>query len=585
MEPISDPTPEPQNPVAEDSAESASCGSGSSDVSLRGKESAVPSSPDMTAKAPHATPGSASGSSTDRPAAVEPSGDSNERVTPAEMVATINAEQDAVLDKAVADAIEGITDPGLALAQGAEPPGDEPAMDSLVTGRIANIGSEDVLLDFGSKSLGVMPRSELDAGESYEIGAQLEVLITGHQNRDGLIPASRKKAKEEAILRNLEVGRVLEGRVSGMNRGGLEMDIEGLRAFMPSGQVDLKFVKDISNLIGQVLKVEVLKFDRDERDIIVSRRKVQIRESAAEKEKVLQELEVGQIRRGKVQNLTEFGAFVDIGGVDGLLHVSDMSWGRVRKPEEIVKLGDEIDVKIIKISPEKKKISLSLKQIIANPWDEAASKYPRNTKVSGRVVRLANFGAFVELEPGLDALLPISEMSWTRRVRHPKEVVKEGDVIEAAVVGCDPEKHRISVSLKALRDDPWSSAAAQYEVGTKVKGKVVRTTEFGAFVSLEDGIDGLIHISELSEQRIRAVTDKVKEGEEVEVRILNVDSEAKKIALSLRAPPPEPSPEEIAQAQAERKAAEKRRNKNRRGGITFGWDQGLGTLDPSKFAS
>lgn len=506
--------------------------------------------------------------------------------SPAEMVAAITADQDHSLDKALEEAMSGFQDDDLSADAAAVPMTEDPAVDSLVTGRIANIGSQDVLVDFGTKSLGVMQRSDLPDDQAFNVGDSLEVLVTGQDPQGGLLTVSHKKARQERLLRDMKVGMLVEGVVTGMNRGGLEVDLNGLRAFMPSGQVDAHFVKDISTLIGTKVRAEVTRFDFSDKNIVVSRRKVQLREAQEQKEKAFAELEVGQTVRGKVRNLADYGAFVDIGGVDGLLHVSDMSWGRVKHPQDVLKVGDEIEVKIIKINHEKKKVSLSLKQTTPNPWDGAAEKYPINAKVSGRVVRLANFGAFVELEPGLDALLPISEMSWTRRLRDPKELLKEGDVVEASVLSCDPDKQRISLSLKALKDDPWTVVAQNYAPGAKIKGKVVRTTDFGAFVNLEEGIDGLIHISELDDKRIRAVTDKVKVGDEVEVRVLGVDTEARKIALSLRAPPPEPTAEEIAEAKAKQQAIEKRRakSKNRRGGITFGWDEGLSALDPSKFA-
>jgi small subunit ribosomal protein S1 len=256
----------------------------------------------------------------------------------------------------------------------------------------------------------------------------------------------------------------------------------------------------------------------------------------------------------------------------------------VGKAEDVVKVGDEIDVKILKVNKEHKRVSLSLKQTTTNPWESAAEKYGEGTRLTGRVVRLANFGAFVELEPGVDGLLPVSEMSWTRRVRHPSEIVKEGDVVEVSVLGFDEDKKRISLSLKALREDPWEQAAQKYAAGSTATGKVVRVVDFGAFVQLEDGVDGLVHISELADERVRSAADKVKPGDEVEVRVLGVNLEARKISLSMRRPPAEPTPEEVAKIQAERAAAAKKRaSRPKRGGITFGWDEGLGALDPSKF--
>lgn len=506
------------------------------------------------------------------------------RFSAADLAASIVNDQDASIDRELDAAMAGISTTNGEAGTSAAPSSVDPKVGDLLRGRVANIGSEDILIDFGTKALGVVSKMEVDKHETYHIGDPIEVLVIGTDDVGGLLKVSRKQAKQAAIMKNMHVGLVVEGKVSGMNKGGLEVDVEGIRGFIPASQVDIHFVKDISDLIGQVIHAEVSKFDLEEKSVILSRRKVLQREAEANREKQFDLISVGDVKRGKVKNLAEYGAFVDLGGVDGLLHISDMSWGRVNKPEDVVKIGDEIEVKVIKVNKEKKKISLSLKQTTPNPWTAASEKYAAGTKISGRVVRLQSFGAFVELEPGLDALLPISEMSWTQRVRTPSDVVKEGDVVEAVVLSCEPDKQRVSLSLKALKGDPWEAVAERYPSGSKVTGKVVRTTEFGAFVNLEEGVDALIHISELADKHVKSVTDVVKVGQEVEARVLKLDREAKKIGLSLREPPPEPTPEEIAREKAERAEIERRRNKPRRGGLTINWGQGLGSLDPSKFA-
>ena len=492
---------------------------------------------------------------------------------------------DENIDAEVEAAMTGITEADMTAATGDQVPNDAIEPGSLVSGRVANIGSDDILVDFGAKTLGAMPLAELRKEEQLRLGDRIQVCVMGEDRRTGLLKVSMKEARRQVLLRDMKVGLIVEGKVSGMNKGGLDLDIDGVRAFIPASQVDLHFMKDISDLIGQTIRAEVVQFDKDSGDMVVSRRKAQMKEQAARKDQVFAELEVGQVRRGTVRSVTDYGAFVDIGGVDGLLHVSDMSWGRVAKPEDLVKVGDELEVKILKLQADQKKVSLGLKQITTNPWETAGDKFTVGTNRTGRVVRLASFGAFVELEPGVDGLLPVSEMSWTRRIRHPSEVVKEGDVVEVALLSVDIKKKRISLSLKQLREDPWTAASAKYAAGSMIQGKVVRTTDFGAFVELEDGIDGLIHISELADERTKAVTDRVKPGQAVEVRVLGVDSEAKRISLSMRKPPAEPSPEELAAAAAQRAAAEKKRkSRPQRGGITFGWDSdGLGQLDPSKF--
>ena len=522
------------------------------------------------------------------PASIEPPAQPKptpKRLSPAELAAQAN-DDDSEIDAAVEKAIAG-ADVEAAAAKAMEsapaPTGDT-EIGQLVEARVANVGSEDVLVDFGGKRLGTLPKREFRGDVPYQVGDTIEVLVTGEDRDGGLLTVSHKQAKQEKIMQTIEAGMILEGPVTGMNRGGLEVDVEGLRCFIPASQVDIHFKKDISDLIGQTIRAEVTKFDKADKNIVLSRRKVLEVEAEENKRKAFKELTVGQTVKGKVKNLADYGAFVDLGGVDGLLHISDMSWGRVEKPENVVNIGDEVEVKVIKVNQDKGKISLSLKEMKVDPWTNAAEKYQEGSTINGRVVRLAKFGAFVELEPGLDGLLPLAEMSWTKQVRSPKEVVNEGDVIEAKIINCDASKHRISLSLKAMSEDPWLVVANKYPVDSKVKGKVVRTTEFGAFVNLEDGIDGLIHISELSDKHVAKVESVVKAGDEVEARVVKLDTENKRIGLSLKEPPPEPTAEELAKIEQERIAAEKRRNKKRRGGLTIDWGSGLGDLDPSKFA-
>ncbi len=553
----------------------------SPDPASSGPSDAPPASSDA---APAEAPRKADGASTHPVAGSRPPRPTRD-ATAADIVASLTSGSESSIEQELSAAMDGISAAEMTAAADAAPSSPEPQADALMTGRIANVGSQDILIDFDGKSLGSMPLGEAGKDETYQVGDTVEVAVIGRDERLGLILVSRRKARQIAALRNMQVGTIVQGVVSGMNKGGLEVDIDGLRGFVPASQADVHFLKDISSLIGQTIRAEVMKFEADDENIVLSRRKVLLHEAEATKAKMFAELEIGQLRKGTVKSLTDYGAFVDIGGIDGLLHVSDMSWGRVQKPDEVVKVGDEVEVKVIKIQREQHKVSLSLKQAMPNPWIHAAERYIPGEKVSGRVVRLQTFGAFVELEPGVEALLPVSELSWTKRVRHPQEVVKEGDVVEVGILTVDTEKRRISLSLKSVKEDPWTSVPERYPAGSKIKGKVVRTTEFGAFVELEDGIDGLIHISELADHHVKAVTDKVKPGDEVEVRVLGVDIEKRKISLSMKTPPREPTPEEIAQMEKERLAAEKRRAKQkpRRGGITFEWDQGLGGLDPSKF--
>ncbi len=500
---------------------------------------------------------------------------------------TSETEGDAAIDRAVEEAMEGATAADLSAAVARMTPPQEPGEGAILKGRIANIGSQDVLIDFGGKSLGAMPLAEFSKDEKYTVGDEIEVaLVGGDELPGGLLAVSRRKARQTSLLRNLKPGTIVEGVVRGMNKGGLEVDIDGLRGFIPASQVDLHFLKDISSLLGQTVRAEVTKCDPNEDSILLSRRKYQLHEEEHRKAEAFASLQLGEVRRGVVRGLTEYGAFVNLGGVDGLLHITDMSWGRINKPEEVVKVGDEVEVKIIKLQREERKVSLSLKQARPNPWESVGQRYAVGDQLKGRVLRMQNFGAFVELEPGVEGLLPLSELSWTRRLRHPSEMLNEGDVIEVKILSIDPEKRRLSLSVKNLKEDPWAAVKEKYAVGTVLLAKVARTAEFGAFVELEEGIDGLVHISEIADVRINAVTDRLKPGQEVEVRILGVDTEAKKISLTMKKPPAPPSPEELAKRERERQAVQKRREKreSRRGGITIGWDQGLGGLDPSKFA-
>ena len=332
---------------------------------------------------------------------------------------------------------------------------------------------------------------------------------------------------------NLELGQIVEGSVTGMNKGGLELEIKSMRAFMPAGQVDLYFQKDISTFIGQRLKVEVTQFDRQAHNLIVSRRNILEREKEEARQKLMAELEEGQTRRGTVRNITDFGAFVDLGGVDGLLHVSEMSYRRGKKPADFVKLGDLVEVKIIKLDKESGKLSLSLKAAMADPWAGAETKYAIGTPLTGRVARVEAFGAFIELEEGLEGLLPASEMSW-QRIRNPSDLVKEGDTIKLVVLSIDPAQRRMSLSLKQAGPDPWSTISERYAIDMIVPGRVTRVVDFGAFVELEPGLEGLAHISELADHRVRTPADVVKPDQEVRVRVLEIDKEHRKISLSIR---------------------------------------------------
>lgn len=401
-------------------------------------------------------------------------------------------------------------------------------------GKIISVNAQrdQVFVDFGGKSQGMAAFSQFET--EPKVGDEMDFHVERFDTKEGLLILTRKGAAAQNVTwENLEVGQVVEGMVTGVNKGGLELQVKQMRAFMPAGQVDLYFVPDISTMIGQKLQAEVTQFDREKKNLIVSRRNLLERQKEEARQKMMEEIEVGQIRRGTVRNVTDFGAFVDLGGMDGLIHVSEMSHRRGVKPSDFVKVGDMVDVKVIKFDRETGKMGLSLKQTMADPWQGAEAKYSVGTPVTGRVTKVENFGAFVEVEEGVEGLLPVSEMSWTR-IRHPSDVVKVGDTIRVVVISADPANKRISFSLKQAGIDPWANVKDRYAQDMIVDGKISRVVDFGAFVELEPGLEGLVHVSELSDQRVRTPADVVKPGQDVKVRILDVDPQARRMSLSIK---------------------------------------------------
>ncbi len=430
-------------------------------------------------------------------------------------------------------------------------------------GKVISIGRDDVFVDMGGKSQGICPLLQFD---EVKIGDEFDFFIDRYEKDEGLLILSRKGATAQNVTwETLEPGQIVEGTVEAMNKGGLELTIKNMRGFMPAGQVDISFVKDISTLIGQRMTVEVTKVDREKKNLIVSRRVIQEREKEQARQKLMEELAEGQVRRGVVRTVMDYGAFVDLGGVDGLLHVSEISHRRIRNPHEVLNENDIVDVKITKIDPETGKISLSLKAAMADPWTDAATRYAVGTTVTGRVARIEGFGAFVAVEDGIEGLLPVSEISY-QRIRAPGDVLKEGETIKVIVLSLDPVQHRLTFSLKQAGPDPWSAAAQNFPVHAVVEGKVSRVVEFGAFVELEPGIEGLVHISELANNRVRAATDVVKPGQEVKVRVMEFDQEKHRISLSIRRAT---EPVAAAPAQEAAPAAPKKKRPQLRGGLDF----------------
>jgi small subunit ribosomal protein S1 len=450
-----------------------------------------------------------------------------------------------------------------------EAPAQQPATQAgnVRRGRVVSIGRDDVFVDLGGKSQGIVSLLQFD---DVKIGDEFDFTVDRYDEREGLLLLNRKGVVSANVSwDNLEIGQIVEGNVTGMNKGGLELEVKGMRAFMPSGQVDLYFQKDISTLIGQRIAAEVMQFDRHAKNLILSRRALLEKQKEEARQKLMAELAEGQTHRGVVRNVMDFGAFVDLGGVDGLLHVSEMSHRRGRHPSEFVKIGDLVDVKIIKLDKETGKLSLSLKQAMPDPWVNIETRYPVGTALTGRVTRVEPFGAFVEIEEGVEGLLPVSEISW-QRIRHPSDVVKDGDTIKLVVISMDTEQKRMSFSLKQAGPDPWAQAKETYAVDSVVTGKVTRVVDFGAFVELEPGLEGLVHISELASNRVRAASDVVKPGQEVQARVLEVDKDARRISLSIRraAEAVVTAPAAAAPAVA---PAKKKKRPELRGGLDWNW--------------
>ncbi len=496
---------------------------------------------------------------------------------------------------------------------------------SIVQGKILEIRDNDVLVDIGYKSEGLIPRSEFKKDESLNEGDEIEVLLENLEDDEGMVVLSKQRAELQRnwqrVLSDFKEGDIIEGEITGQVKGGLIVDV-GVEAFLPGSQVDVVPVRNASEYLGKKLEFKILKINEERRNIVLSRRELLEESRRDQKKALLAEIKVGQSRKGVVKNITDFGAFIDLNGMDGLLHITDISWGRVNHPSDALSIGQELEVMILDVDLERERISLGLKQKTDNPWDGIESRFPVNSRISGKVVNLmpygafveieegvegmvhvsemswtkrvarasdmlsvgqeveavilsinkdeqkislgmrqtednpwdvvahkypigarvsgtvrnfTNYGAFVELQEGVDGMIHVSDMSWTRKVNHPSEVLKKGDEVEAIVLEVDPSQQRISLGLKQAQEDPWSSIAGKYEVGQKVKGKVSKLASFGAFVELEEGIDGLVHISQISDDRVQKVKDVLAPGQEVEARVIKIDPVERRIGLSIKA--------------------------------------------------
>ncbi|HET7229848.1 MAG TPA: 30S ribosomal protein S1 [Longimicrobium sp.] len=409
----------------------------------------------------------------------------------------------------------------------------------IVQARVLRVTDKAVILDLGFKSEGAVSRDEFKDPDSLQIGDEVEVFLENLEDEDGVVVLSKKKADFlrvwEKIKEAYESGTPVKGSLTRKIKGGVTVDLMGVDAFLPGSQIALRRVPNIEDLIGESYEFKIIKLNKRRRNIVVSRRVLLEADREIKRDKLKKELEVGQVRTGVVKNITDFGAFIDLGGMDGLLHITDMSWGRVGHPTEVVSIGAELEVKVLDIDWERERLSLGLKQLQEYPWKDVEKKYPVGARVRGKVVSITNYGAFVELEKGVEGLVHISEMSWTRNVRHPSKIVSLGDEIEAVILKVDPEGEKISLGMKQIEEDPWHALPVKYPVGTRLTGKVRNLTSFGAFVEIEPGIDGLVHISDMSwTKRIQHPSEVVKKGDDVEVVILAVDAENKRISLGLK---------------------------------------------------
>lgn len=496
---------------------------------------------------------------------------------------------------------------------------------AIVTGRVLDVRPNEVLVDIGYKSEGILPISEFKSPDEVTPGDEIEVLLEKLEDDQGMVMVSKRRAEQQRnwdrVLANYVEGGTIKGAVKGRVKGGLIVDV-GVDAFLPGSQLDVVPVRSPEEYYDRELEFKIIKINRERRNIVVSRRELLEDRRREQKKTLMGEIQIGQVRHGVVKNITDFGAFVDLNGMDGLLHITDMSWGRVNRPSEVVKVGQELDVMILDVDRDKDRISLGLKQISRNPWEDIEWKYPVGTRVKGKVVNLVaygafieieegvegmvhvseiswtkrvakasdvlslgqeveavvlnvnkdeqkislgirqteanpwshaqehyaigarikgavrnftSYGAFVELEPGIDGMIHVSDMSWTRKINHPSEVLKKGDEVEAVVLEVDAANQRISLGLKQAQTDPWSSITQQFKVGQKVKGKVSKLASFGAFVEIDEGIDGLVHISQISDERVAKVKDALQPGQEVEARVIKIDPVERRIGLSIKA--------------------------------------------------
>jgi small subunit ribosomal protein S1 len=412
---------------------------------------------------------------------------------------------------------------------------------SVVTGRVISIEGDWVTVDIGYKAEGAIHRNEFLTEEgdiSIEVGADVDVYLDSMSEGDGTLSLSKRRADQmkawEDIAKAHEAGETVSGHIISRVKGGLSVDI-GVKAFLPGSQVDLRPVKNLEKMLGLTLEFKIIKFNKRRGNIVLSRRVLLEEDRKVKRSATLENLEVGAIMVGVVKNITDYGAFIDLGGIDGLLHITDMTYGRINHPNEMVEVGQEVEVKVLKFDAESQRVSLGCKQIRPDPWEEVDLKYPVGAIVRGKVVSMPDYGCFIELEDGIEGLVHISEMTWNKRVKHPSKLVEIADTVEAKVLGVDVENKRISLGMRQLESNPWDVVEEAYPVGTIIKGAVRNITDFGIFVGIEEGIDGLVHISDLSwSQRIKHPSEVFQKGDEVEARVLNIDRDNERFSLGIK---------------------------------------------------
>jgi small subunit ribosomal protein S1 len=476
-------------------------------------------------------------------------------------------------ENAVADAETEVSDPGLtaeetldameAEEEEAEEMEGETTMESLMDmyeesfkrfeegevamGRIISVDKDHVLVDIGYKSEGQIPIREFrneDGGIEAEVGDSVEVMVEWWDDEEEMVVLSKEKAEKvkvwDEIKRAYDDGGTVEGTITNRVKGGFSVDI-GVQAFLPGSQADLRPIRNLDEMVGKTFTFKILKFNRKRSNIVLSRRVILEEEREQARAETLAAIEEGKIMDGVVKNITEYGVFVDLGGVDGLLHITDISWGRVKHPSELFSVGDEITVKILNLDLERERVSLGMKQLTQDPWESAAEKYPVGSRVTGKVVSLTDYGAFVELEEGIEGLIHVSEMSWTRKIRHPSKVVTVGEDVDAIVLDIKPDSRRISLGMKQVKPNPWDVIGEKYPVGTTIEGKIKNITDFGLFIGIDEGIDGLVHISDISwTKRIKHPSELYKKGETVQAVVLDIEKENERFSLGIKQLQPDP---------------------------------------------